>query len=147
MQPVLQEGFSGWGCRQPTLSQKSVHTAEQSQAGEHLPGEYSSKPSVAQEVIQLMQCMRCYKHHPLSRRQEGLRQGVILSLRRNRWILLIRHASIKFLGFTESAMCMWHLGGWPKRPLVAPPGSLMDFKPSISKLGLVIFSLSKRCTP
>ena len=52
------------------MSQKNVHTAEQRQAGEHLPGECSSKPSVAQEVIQLMQCTRFYKHHPLSRLQE-----------------------------------------------------------------------------
>lgn len=35
-----------------------------------------------------------------------LRQGGILSLRRGRWILLIRHASIKRLWFAESAVCM-----------------------------------------
>ena len=42
---------------------ENVLTAEGSQADGHLPREHNSEVSVAQEVIQLMQCPRCYEHH------------------------------------------------------------------------------------
>lgn len=53
-----------------------------------------------------------------------IRQGAFHPWGGNRWILLIRHASIKLLWFAESAMCMWQLRGWHKKPLGAPLGCL-----------------------
>lgn len=90
---------------------ESVRSAEGSSAGEHLPRDHESKASAAQEVIQLTQCLWCcnsFSIVPSSLQASGssriLRQGGISSLRRNRWILLIRYVSVKLPWFAESAM-------------------------------------------
>lgn len=97
------KGFQGEVVGSPHCPEECAH-CRQSQAGEHLPGSTVASLQLHRKLSNSCNAPRCYKHHPLQ--ASGLRQGHSAILRRNRWILLIRHASIKFLGFTESAMCM-----------------------------------------